>query len=33
MRSDRFEPLFVGSDHVTTVWRAKPPAEQRAAGH
>jgi hypothetical protein len=33
MKSDRFEPLFVGNDHVTTVWRAKPPTEQQAAGH
>ena len=31
MRSDRFEPLFVGTDHSTKVWRAKPPAEQRSA--
>jgi len=31
LRSDRFEPLFVGSDHVTTVWLAKPPPRQQPA--
>ena len=33
LRSDRFEPLFVGSDNFTTVWLAKPPAKQQAAAH
>lgn len=31
LRSDRFEPLFVGTDNFTTVWRAKPPKQQSAA--
>ena len=25
LKSDRFETLFVGNDHFTRVWRAKPP--------
>ncbi len=29
LRSDRFEPLFVGSDNFTTVWLAKPPVKSR----
>ncbi len=29
LRSDRFEPLFVGSDNFTTVWLAKPPGKQQ----
>ena len=24
LKSDRFEPLFIGSDNFTTVWRVKP---------
>jgi hypothetical protein len=31
MRSDRFEPLFVGNDRTTTVWRAKPQVSQQSA--
>ena len=26
LKSARFEPLFLGNDHFTTVWQAKPPA-------
>ena len=34
LRSDRFEPLFVGNDNFTTVWLAKPPAKrQPVAAH
>ena len=34
LRSDRFEPLFVGNDDFTTVWLAKSPAKQQpAAAH
>jgi hypothetical protein len=31
MRSDRFETLFVGTDHITKVWRAKPQASRQSA--
>ena len=31
LRSDRFEPLFVGNDNFTTVWLAKSPARQQSA--
>jgi hypothetical protein len=27
LKSDRFEPLFLGNDNFTTVWQAKPPAK------
>lgn len=29
LKSDRFEPLFVGSDNFTTVWLAKQPVKQQ----
>jgi hypothetical protein len=29
LKSDRMEPLWVGSDHYTTVWRAKPQTESQ----
>jgi hypothetical protein len=31
LKSDRFEPLFVGSDNFTTVWLAKQPVRQQPA--
>jgi hypothetical protein len=30
LKSDRFEPLWVGSDNFTTVWLAKPPSAKAA---
>ncbi|HET9446674.1 MAG TPA: glycosyltransferase family 39 protein [Steroidobacteraceae bacterium] len=32
LKSDRFEPLFVGSDNFTRVWLAKQPVKQPPAG-
>jgi hypothetical protein len=31
LKSDRFEPLFVGSDNFTTVWLVKQPVKQPVA--
>ena len=28
LKSDRFEPLYVGTDNFTTVWRVKQPVKQ-----
>ena len=32
LKSDRFEPLFVGSDNFTKVWLAKQPGQATAGG-